>query len=492
MSSRLSFAFISMASIGAVYFASTTGAIKAAGPAALPVQPPPKFVINLDKAQHLSIPKPGTDLKPTLFKLGVQGWIVRIPGARALATPAYANGNLYMGGGYGSHEFYCFNAQSGKLNWEYKTDDDGPTAAVVEDGCVAFNTESCTVFVLDAKTGACKWKEWLGDPLMSQPAISKGKLFIAYPGGQRGHNIAGHRMLCTDLHTGKHLWDKSITADVISAPIVDEDKLYFTCMDGTSFCMNAADGKEIWKKSDGATSAPAIAKGQFVVARKSVSNKSLAEGLQSAKAISGVYIAAAPIAGGDAPYLNGSTNGTIGPQRMDKRAYFQSYDSAVGFGGGAPADAQMYKATSNLGVASVAGAWGYQGARAAYKNGKFFNSQGTAVNAIKDDGKTVSWQAQAKGSFINGQSQVFNPPSLGRHNMYLCSGDGHLVSMKQDNGNVDFMYALPFPISFQPALADGKVYIGSGDGYLVCLDTGNPDADGWCAWGGNAQHNKQD
>ena len=58
----------------------------------------------------------------------------------------------------------------------------GPTAAVAEDGLVAFNTESCTVIVVDAKSGKVVWQEWLGDPLMSQPAIANGRLYIAYPG----------------------------------------------------------------------------------------------------------------------------------------------------------------------------------------------------------------------------------------------------------------------------------------------------------------------
>ncbi len=466
----------------------------ASGPASLPATAAPlkKIPINLDSARSLNIPKPKTDLKPALFKLGLSGWVIKIPGSRALATPAIYDNKIYIGGGYGSHEFYCFDAEAGKLIWQYKTSDDGPSAAVVEDGCVAFNTESCTVFVLDARTGKCLWQEWLGDPLMSQPAIYKGRLYIAYPGGQRNHaQSPGHRMLCADLKTGKHLWDKQISADVISAPVIDEGKLYFSCMDGSSYCMDTANGKEFWHKSDGATSAPAVAKGQLMVARKDKNerNNDVEEGLQIAQARSGTREFKV-FAKGKAPYLAGATNGTIGPQAMDKVSWFKSQDSSVGFGGGAPAAAQMSKAASNLGISSVAGAWGYQGARACFKNGKFFNSQGSNVNAVLEDGKTVSWTGEARGKFINGKSQVFNPPSMGHKNMYLCSGDGHVVSMKQSDGSVDFMYSTPFPISFQPALSAGKIYMGTGDGHLVCLDTGAQDADGWTAWGGNAQHNK--
>jgi hypothetical protein len=75
--------------------------------------------------------------------------------------------------------FETWNIPSFKMSKYTMPEDDGPTAAVVEDGCVAFNTESCTVIVAETKTGKVIWQEWLGDPLMSQPAISKSRLYIA-------------------------------------------------------------------------------------------------------------------------------------------------------------------------------------------------------------------------------------------------------------------------------------------------------------------------
>ena len=74
--------------------------------------------------------------------------------------------------------------------------------------------------------------------------------------------------------------------------------------------------------------------------------------------------------------------------------------------------------------------------------------------------------------------------------MYLCSAEGHLISVRQDDGTTRFLYATRLPMAFQPALAEGNMFVGTANGLLVCLHTGDPDADGWTMWGGNAQHNK--
>ncbi|HEY9788384.1 MAG TPA: PQQ-binding-like beta-propeller repeat protein, partial [Candidatus Obscuribacterales bacterium] len=403
--------------------------------------------------------------------------------------------------------------------------------AVVEDGFVAFNTESCTVYVLDAKTGKLAWQEWLGDPLMSQPAIYKGKLYIAYPAGQRGHhapflnkvnaNNAGsagshnqkiaikddpnkrHRMLCADLKTGKHLWEQPITADVISAPVIHDNKVFFTCQDGTSFCMAADSGTKVWEKAHAGTSAPVIADGRVLVTEKEQRDNNLFEGIQIVDSRDGKRAEKAPIWQRSAPYLNnlsGAANGTIAPEAA------MSLDSAVGFGGGAPAAAAMDKAASNLNINTVAAGWAYQGPRLALKGSTAFNAQGQTIQSFSlarggDEWvesspsralPQLNWEAQVKGKNVRSDIQVFSPPSLGRKNMYLASQSGHLVALDQKTGELSFSYATGSPVVMQPSLAGGNVYVGTSDGMLICLKTGNPDADGWTAWGGNAQHNKQD
>jgi outer membrane protein assembly factor BamB len=475
--------------------------VKQSRPRAAPAPAAFKQVeIDLDRSIAVSLPELNADLKPIRYRTpdGREGWVVKIPGGRPIATPAYWDGMIFIGGGYGSHEFYALNAQTGEVVWQIKTKDDGPTAAVVEDGCVAFNTESCTVDVCDARTGKLLWEEWLGDPLMSQPAIYKGRLYIAYPAGQRrGANAQqasspngaprSHRLLCADLRTGKHLWEQPITADVISAPIISSGNVYFTCFDGTSFCLDAITGKVVWRKENSGTSAPLVARDQVILTMKVQESGRNYEGVKRIDARAGDEKDKDLLAKSEAAYLGENKGGGVALGATET----VQLDASVGFSS-APSSANLSAANKQVGVSSVVGGWAYQGSRAAHSNNQMMNAQGRYLNCMRMSDGEFSWRAEVKGAGINSDSQVFSPPALGVENMYLCSGQGHLISVSQKDGAVGLLYSLKQPMMFQPALALGNVYVGTANGLIICLKTGGKDADGWYAWGGNAQHNKND
>src|SRR5215471_6332622 len=137
------------------------------------------------------------------------GWKMTIPGQRPLATPAVADGRLFLGGGFGSYEFYALDAATGHVVWQYQTEDDGPTAAVVLEDHVAFNTESCELEVLNT-AGRQLWKQWLGDPLTSMPAMGDGRVYQVYPDtqGDRRHYLAAF-----DLTAGRQLWKQPLSGE---------------------------------------------------------------------------------------------------------------------------------------------------------------------------------------------------------------------------------------------------------------------------------------
>jgi outer membrane protein assembly factor BamB len=440
--------------------------------------------IDLDAAVLLDLPRNGDVLQPAAFETpdGRSGWITQIPGGRPIATPAYADGLLFVGGGYGSYDFHAFDAATGEKVWHMRTADDGPTAAVVEDGLVAFNTESCSVIVCEAKTGRIVWQEWLGDPLMSQPAIYEGRLFMAYPNSRGGNE---HRLLCADLRTGQHIWEQVISGDVITAPVITDNKVYFTCFDGRSFCLNTLNGQVVWQKKDNATSAPIVAEGTVFQTEKQVKGGHVSEGLRRKGALRGVPHHQDLDVEEAAEYLTAGKHGGVGI----KEEILYGLDASVGFGSAPPA-AKLHAAAKHVGASTVAGAWAYQGSRAAYAKKRVLNAQGHTLNSITASDGVPVWRANLKGRKVGLGDQVFSPPALGQECMYLGSVEGHLLSVRQDDGELKFLYGTGLPMVFQPCLAMGNIYVGTTHGALLCLKTDDPDVEGWHMWGGNAQHNK--
>ncbi len=132
---------------------------------------------------------------------GFTGWRVKLETGRAVPTPAVARGRVFVGGGFGSYDFYAFDAPTGAQVWHLGTADDGPTAAVSAEGLVIFNTESCTLEVVEAGSGQLVWGKWLGDPLLAQPAVMNGRVFMVYPkDGQ-------HWLGAFTLKEGRPLWE---------------------------------------------------------------------------------------------------------------------------------------------------------------------------------------------------------------------------------------------------------------------------------------------
>jgi Ca-activated chloride channel family protein len=167
-------------------------------------------------------PSEARDAVPFRSKDGkVTGWKVVIPGNRPLASPAISEGKVFIGGGFGSHEFYAFDARTGKRLWTYHTADDGPTAAAVEGGLIAFNTESCELEVLTTG-GKRLWKKWLGDPLMSMPAIADGRVYMAYPNSKGDHK---YYVAAFDIKTGNELWKYPLPGEIITAPVIEADRV---------------------------------------------------------------------------------------------------------------------------------------------------------------------------------------------------------------------------------------------------------------------------
>jgi Ca-activated chloride channel family protein len=430
------------------------------------------------KVPHMESPLP--------FRDGlVQGWQLRLPGRHPLATPALNGGQLFLGGGFGSYDFFAFDAVTGCLSWHYQTEDDGPTAAVVADDCVVFNTESCELEVLTT-AGRRIWKQWLGDPLMSMPAVADGRVFMAFPHtrGDRRHYLA-----CFGLSDGREIWKQPIAGEIITCPVLAEGSVYLTSLDGTLACFAQVDGRPLWQEARNATSAPAVWQHQcYFSERREVSGKGAAP--QQTEHLSAKFSTA------DSP-ANAFTGTTRSADYLDhakrqrgsaRYAAYAGYDAAVGFGGH-KGDAKIHQAMGNLGHGHVSAVWAFQGSKPFLAGGRVYSGLGDTVHAADAKTRDVFWKRKLRDGEEELLDSLLTPPAVVNGKLFFGTLDGRVLCLSAASGDIIWKATVGESVLFQPAVVGGRVYVPTGAGSLFCLETGDASDDGWNMWGATAAHN---
>jgi outer membrane protein assembly factor BamB len=417
----------------------------------------------------------------------VRGWKLSLPGGRPLATPAVAQGRVFLGGGFGSYEFYALDATSGQVLWQYQTEDDGPTAAVVAEDRVVFNTESCELEVLTAE-GRRAWKHWLGDPLLSMPAVGQGRVFMAYPDSRGDHR---HYLACFDLADGRQLWRQPIPGEVVTCPVLADGGVYVTCLDGTLACFEQGSGRPLWQEARKATSAPAVWGGQCYFSQRD--EKATAEA--AAQQMEWLARKAAAAGTPTEPFLGTAALADYldhGKRERRSPSYklHAAYDGGVGFGGH-KGDAKIHQAMGHLGTAHVFGVWAFQGSKPFLAGGRLFSGQGDTVHCADPESKEVFWKHKLREGAEDAEllDSLLTPPALVNGKLFLGTTDGRVVCLSAASGETLWEVRVGEPVLFQPAVAQGRVYAPTGAGSLFCLETGDPRDDGWFMWGATAAHN---
>lgn len=436
------------------------------------------------------------------------GYEVKLPGNYPIPTPAYYKNKLYVSGGFGSKTFYCFDAASGKNIWAVNLDDDGPSTAVIEDDIVVFNTESCTLFALDANNGKMLWSWWLGDPLASSPAIYKGKVYTTYPANAQGqlkqqtlnssidiqgnaaqlvNNAAAgapssHILGCFELKTGKILWQKWVDGEAMSAPVIEKDQVYITTFPGTVYRFQTDSGKILAASKVRATSAPTIVGRQILYSKRADNgnqdpNEKVMECLSWNDASFRIQ---STVNKKQALYLSAKVQ--EGSELSSKQA---SLDAGNGFSS-APAAAGGFDAKGNIGQYRVSGMQSFQGSRALYANSKVFSTMGNEL--ICSDSKKVHWKIPLKGDLEKLGGFMATPPVAAGNEIILATIDGRVLRINPDSGKLIQEYKTGSTIRFQPTVVDGRIFLGTQDGKLITIDTKDNKLTGWPMWGKDACH----
>jgi outer membrane protein assembly factor BamB len=423
---------------------------------------------------------------------GFKGWRLKLDSRQAVPTPAVSQGRVFVGGGFSSYDFYALDAFTGAEAWHLRTTDDGPTAATLAEGLVVFNTESCTLMVVEGQTGRPVWEKWLGDPLLAQPAVMHGRIFMVYP--KNGHHWLG----AFTLREGRPLWETRLDHDVITAPVVAEGKVYLATFDGTVWCIDPKTGQVNWSQQLQATSAPWVYEGDIYVAHREDAPRGAREAgdatrTRSGEAMtteepprertsrhdsaSGLFRSSSPSK--EAMYLSKSYG-------AGRRRAYAAMDSSVGFAQ-APSSAKLAALEARLGEGLVSRAWRFQGSRPVVVKGVLYQTTGDTLEA--SDARTGevlwSWHDAAE---LPGERRL-TPAAVANGRVWVGTWDGRLISFDALTSDIRWSVKTGAPCHWQPVVSDGWIYAGLEDGTLLGLATGDPLDTDWPMWGGGCGHN---
>ena len=424
---------------------------------------------------------------------GFKGWRIHLNQTRAVPTPAISTARLYVGGGFGSFDFYAFDARTGVPAWHLNTKDDGPTAAVLSQGCAVFNTESCTLEVVELASGRVVWERWLGDPLLAQPAAFEGRIFMAYP------KAGEHHLGCFSLPDGQPFWATRIDHDIITAPVVAEGKVYLSTFDGTVWCLDPKTGKVEWSQQLQATSAPWIYQGDVFVAHREDAPRGDRKAGDPSRTQSAEALANEPEMPRERISRHDSSTGHLKSSWAAKQAAYLSrssgaarkelyhqMDSSVGFGH-APASAKLHSAEQLIGEAHVSRAWRFQGSRPVVVNGILYDTTGDQLEASDARTGEVLWSWHDAGR-IEGERRL-TPPAVANGRVWAGTWDGRVISWDALTGDVRWAVKVGGSCHWQPVVSDGWVYAGLENGGLLGFATGDALDTDWPMWGGGPGHN---
>ena len=190
---------------------------------------------------------------------GTPRWISVPLGEGIFSSPAVTDNRVFIGTLDGF--FYCLNATSGEILWDFSVGAPILSSPAVAYGKVFFGTENpnCILYALDEFTGDFLWDFSDGTPIQGSPAVADELVFIGTLGGT---------LYALNETSGDTFWNCTILSPIHSSPAVDSFRqLVIIGAEYDVVCVEEMTGTPIWRFSPSGEigfSSPAITSNSLV------------------------------------------------------------------------------------------------------------------------------------------------------------------------------------------------------------------------------------
>jgi outer membrane protein assembly factor BamB len=321
---------------------------------------------------------------------------------------------------------------------------------VIADGRVYTLDADGVVSAFSASGGVAAWRTTL-----AVDGVTKGNGYgggIAVDSG-RVYGASGYGVVAAlDPATGKKLWEKNLGSPVRASPTAAGDRVFVVSSQGRFYCLNGADGAEIWAVRGLPQSA------------SRVNNAS--------PAVDGDTVVV-PYTSGDLVALRVSDGSAIWTENLTRTkassqlasltdAARPAIDAGVVFAVGHAGRmiASNIKTGERLWSLNLAGT---QTPWVAGETVFVVDTSGQLLALSRRDGK-VQWTTQLPAA------KVWTGPTLAGGALWLASDKGLLVSVDAVTGKLGAQQSLGSPVFIAPVVAQGKMYVLTDNAKLMSLN----------------------
>jgi outer membrane protein assembly factor BamB len=138
--------------------------------------------------------------------------------------------------GAGIAGLYAFDPATGQELWHVPVESYVQATPAYADGVIYVGDTAGYVFAVDVEAGTIKpgWPFQAQDAVWAEPLVEDGRVFIA---------SMDHHLYCLDAESGEVLWDQELGGAMAAQPTIEDGILYVGAFDGKVYALDADTGE---------------------------------------------------------------------------------------------------------------------------------------------------------------------------------------------------------------------------------------------------------